>query len=483
MCVPAKAGLVANHLDDLIDAAAARALRFYTHGDLSARLSPIELVKYGFRGLVFPEIKREYHPGRKVYDANGKRLKTPRWRTILTQCTIDFLVHKHFEYEHNEAIAQLWQYGSPEEVVRNGNLIGMSTTDAGVRRIEEILAHFKRGLDGAENDSIVESDASGIDWAISAGDGIASPIARRVAHMRWAYSPWREKVFDQSSNSLVEKAPGWRVARRLLLNGASPAEVDVLMQHSDVNWHRPAAVQVAANAFGKAGFYCSISELNSCYQVGATNFRQNDVGVCQSGAVSTSEVDGEARLANTLLTAMDSAVLVYGDDQIKGITHGGLLNSRPSFRTAFDERDVCYKRMDEPLTVCSRTFTMDGKFELRYWQKSIAALSAEKDEEMFKMRALGVSVECRYTDEALAAIDTIVAARGWTLGHCLDWLAKLLGAFVEGQVPFGAVDNVMFPDPLCRGGFCPHRLLVGGGGQGFWFSFRPQTAIRLFALL
>ena len=63
----------------------------------------LELVTLGFRGAVYPAIKREFHPERKVFeldknkqavlDATGERvrLQNPRWRAILMQSTIDYL--------------------------------------------------------------------------------------------------------------------------------------------------------------------------------------------------------------------------------------------------------------------------------------------------------------------------------------------------------------------------------------------------------
>jgi hypothetical protein len=377
---------------DILEMSVQRVLRFYAFGFLVPHLTPLDLVRYGFRGLVVPEIKRELHHTRKVYrideEGNKVRLAHPRWRSILMQDTADYVVHKYFEGPCNKSVAAV--LGDPNRVHAQatfGCMVGMSTTDQGVRSIEALLAHLEQ-VPGAK--SWASSDVSGMDWSLSSAHVLAAPLVRR---------------------SLLEKL-SW------FLEETMPDD--------------PMAGD-RVRAYELAGWFSSSSEAKSVYLVGSQLICATDSGICQSGCVSTSQVDTYARNAEKLAADPRCIPLSYGDDQLCLKREGYSRPARSWLKTGLDEREQDEHKLGEPLPFCSRLFLRNGKFHLTSWNRSAIRLACETNREKFFERACGVMVECRSTPMVAETLAAIAAYRDWTF-----------------DVPFGASSGgpMGLPDAL-----------------------------------
>lgn len=368
-----KGDLLDEYGADILEMATRRVLRFYSFGFLVPYLSPLDLVRYGFRGLVVPEIKRELHHSRKVYyiDENGdkKRLQHPRWRSILMQDTADYVVHKYFEGPCNASVAAL--LSDPARVGGQavfGCMVGMSTTDEGVKSIEALLEHLEK-TPGASG--WTSSDVSGMDWSLSSAHVLAAPLVRR---------------------SLLEKL-AWVLEETMPDDPLAGARV---------------------KAYELAGWFSSSSEAKSVYLVGNELICANDSGVCQSGCVSTSQVDTYARNAETLAADPLAVPVSYGDDQLCLRRQGLSKAARSWLKTGLDEREQASHKLGDALPFCSRLFLRNGTFHLTSWTRSAIRLACETNREKFFERACGVMVECRNTPVVAEKLKAIAAYREWT---------------------------------------------------------------------
>ena len=88
----------------------------------------------------------EFHPERKVFeldknkqavlDATGERvrLQNPRWRAILMQSTIDYLVCI------SNAQVEVIRSGQVEKIVRKSTVVGLSTAEEGLQTSQESVS-------------------------------------------------------------------------------------------------------------------------------------------------------------------------------------------------------------------------------------------------------------------------------------------------------------------------------------------------------
>lgn len=381
---PQKVDLITKHQDDVLDMATSRIVRFLRWPTFAAELGPLDLVRFGFRGVVLPEIKGELHPDRKVLDKDGKRLAHPRWRSILMQDTADHLVHMFFEHGFNRGLIENFQTGALDSVIAYGSLVGMATNAEGIERMQEVLTRL------AGPHLLRTSDVSGMDWCLGASDVLAAAAVR---------------------------------AQRIL--------------HSN----HPHRQRLALGSYA-----ASLAESRSVYLVGGTLYAGNEGGVCQTGAFSTSEIDGFARVADARLSDMCCEVLAYGDDSarsqlrrpeyyyeyfpgspmepvlaILGPATGPQSEAlpMPGYVSALDERELV-EGIDwlggDPANICSRDFSTSHpkEFTLTSWPRCITRLAGIKSEAKFAESAGGLLVECRYTQPALERIAHIASYRGFS---------------------------------------------------------------------
>lgn len=113
-----------------------------------------ELVKYGVRGAVFPAIKDEWHEERKAFhmsngealrDSEGKRIRVddPRWRSILMQSTIEYIVHYCLFKRQVNAQAGVLQEGDIDCAFAQSSVVGISTAEAGLQRLRQIVDRMR----------------------------------------------------------------------------------------------------------------------------------------------------------------------------------------------------------------------------------------------------------------------------------------------------------------------------------------------------
>ena len=141
---------------------------------------------------VNPQIKREWHEPEKYYatdskgailrDAEGKPVprKLPRWRSILIQGTIDFLVLVVLLRRYTKAWTRAFQESGGEEAVKFGSGVGFSTAPEGKKAMASLLRKLC-----AENPSslVRSSDVTGMDWSVGASGLIHT-------YRVWIDSPW-----------------------------------------------------------------------------------------------------------------------------------------------------------------------------------------------------------------------------------------------------------------------------------------------------
>lgn len=382
-----KSDLMSKYGEDVLDTAARRVARFLLFPAFAATLGPLDLVRFGFRGVVIPEVKGELHPTKKVM-LNGQKLKDPRWRSILMQDTADHLVHMYFEAGFNAGLVENYQSGEIQSTLAYGSLVGLATNESGIERIHALLGAMSE--DGAA--CLRTSDVSGMDWSLGASDVLAAAAVR---------------------------------AQRFL--------------HSDSPHRRRLAVGTYA---------ASLAESRSVYLIEDTLYAANEGGVCQSGAFSTSEIDGFSRVADARLADMTSgSVLAYGDDCVRAhmpsLVEAGAIVAKPRSRrrrgkkavvelnssapapapfrgyvSALDEREVV-ENIDYGsggvVNVCSRDFTLDcaTEFTLTSWPRCITRLAGIPDATKFAESAGGLIVECRFTTPALERMAVIAEYRGF----------------------------------------------------------------------
>jgi len=352
-----KGDLMAKYGEEVVDTAARRICRFLTHHEFSTKLTPFDLVRYGFRGAVVPDIKREHHPARKVIGQDGKRLEHPRWRSILVQDTCDHLVHTYFEESFNKALVANYQEGNVSSVLSYGSLIGLGTHAAGLERIHEILKAV-----ASDHECIVTSDVSGMDWCLGTGDVMAAAAVR---------------------------------AQHTLRGGSYSAE-----------------------RFTYASYAASLSEAKALYLIGKTFYAANEPSVCQTGSPSTSEIDTFARNADARVRSMGCTPLSYGDDSARADWLPGGVIPYPNYISALDERDIS-RPLDylggDTLNICSRDFNAmcTDQFQLTSWRRGVTKLTSMTSPAEFALSAGGLLVECRYTPEAIDAIKLVAAMKGF----------------------------------------------------------------------
>jgi len=156
----------------------------------------------------------------------------------------------------------------------------------------------------------------------------------------------------------------------------------------------------------------------------------NETGVCQTGAFSTSEIDGFARVADARCSDGLCTPLAYGDDSFRSqvVAFDPDLGKEacllpvpfPGYVSALDERDIVehiFYLEGEPVNVCSRNFHHDSPatFQLTSWKRCVTKLAGITDAKKFAESAGGLLVECRHTPEAVRAISAIAEYRGFDM--------------------------------------------------------------------
>lgn len=166
-----------NDMDQIREAVWKRILAFV--GSDVGLFDRQELIFYGPRSAVFPCIKLEWHPERKVYvfgeagvpllDEDGFKvpLSNPRWRSILVQSTIDHITQFCLLKEFSEAETAVVREGDAEKIIKGVSLVGVSRADDRLGAIERVFDKLRV----LGNGDICTSDVSGMDWSVS---GLAS---------------------------------------------------------------------------------------------------------------------------------------------------------------------------------------------------------------------------------------------------------------------------------------------------------------------
>lgn len=178
-----KGPFLANDLQLIELAAKNRLKRLKLVGSDIGLFSGIELVQFGLRGVVFPAIKDEWHAERKMFkmkknkdgsetpvlDANGDRVRAecPRWRSILMQSTVEYIVQYCLFKRQVAAQVSLLQDGDIDKVIGQSAMVGTSTSEAGLERLREV---FDR-LGQLGNGVVRTSDVTGLDWSVGALGG------------------------------------------------------------------------------------------------------------------------------------------------------------------------------------------------------------------------------------------------------------------------------------------------------------------------
>ena len=173
-----KGDFLVHDLDLVKRAAWSRLQRLVLVGQDIGLFTGPELVRYGLRGAVFPAIKDEWHEERKVLqmkdgkpllDDEGNRIRVadPRWRSILMQSTVEYVVQYCLFKRQVNAQVEVLQNGSIDRAIAQSSVVGISTTEPGLQRLREIVDRMREKSGG----KLRTSDITGLDWSVGALGG------------------------------------------------------------------------------------------------------------------------------------------------------------------------------------------------------------------------------------------------------------------------------------------------------------------------
>lgn len=323
----------------IVEAVKRRLKRLQLVGKDIGLFKGIELVQYGMRGVVFPAIKNEWHPEKKIFktddsgvavlDEEGKRVRLdhPRWRSILMQSTLEYAVQYALFKAKVNAQVEVLQNGDVDAAIGQSTMVGASTSTEGLERMRQIFDRLFELGGGV----VRTSDVTGLDWSVGALGG---------------------------SHGFIT-----------ILSARNPSD-----------------------GFVSAVTACSWASYNSVYQCGRNLYAQTRF---QTGMLCTSQEGGAARAINSILRwgVIETpyglipvcACISYSDDQVlawKG-PRGFLLDSK--YRSPLDERDILESKPEDKIDFLGRDFVLvekEGKKTLEYhlkrWQNSIASLVEPK---------------------------------------------------------------------------------------------------------